>query len=229
MKRLLIAAVLALPLAATAGELPNYPFVHVSGTAYEDVMPDRGAIDFEIVGAGSAEEAAGIVAARAGEIRELMEGLGMPVDDLTIRDPRKDVRKDGVTMEVRAAVHIEVRDLSKWAALVQPLLDKPNLEGFITGMDLSERATVEAGLLTSATQNARREAEALAAGFGKKVGAVAGVSPTPLKNLTNELGLVQTNGFRGSAGPRPPRDRKEFLTPVAFRLQQTVHVLFRLR
>jgi uncharacterized protein YggE len=230
MKSFVVAAILALPLACDAAELPQYPFIHATGTASVDVAPDLGVVDFEIIADGTAEQSAQTVAARALEVRELAESLGLDADAVQATDPRKDLRKDGVTYEVRLSVHIDVKDLSKWAALTQPLLDKPNLEGFVTGFDRSDRRQIEEQLVADAIKDARHRAEVMADGFRAKVGAVTAISPAPLKNLSTALGFVPVD-FRltSGRGPRPNKERREYLNVVALKLQQSVDVVYRIK
>ncbi|MGZ3181596.1 MAG: SIMPL domain-containing protein [Telluria sp.] len=228
--KFLVAAILALPLACGAAELPQYPFIHATGTASLDVAPDLGVVDFEIIAAGAAEESARTVAARALEVRELAESLGLDADAVQATDPRRDLRKDGVSYEVRVSVHIEVKDLSKWAALTQPLLDKPNLEGFVTGFDRSDRRQLEEQLMADAIKDARHRADVMAEGFRAKVGAVTAVSPAPLKNLSTSLGFVPVDARFGTArGPRPNKERHEFLSVAALKLVQSVDVVYRIK
>ena len=37
-----------LPISALAGDLPSYPFIHATGTAYSFFTPDLGEIDFDV-------------------------------------------------------------------------------------------------------------------------------------------------------------------------------------
>lgn len=47
-----------------------------------------------------------------------------------------------------------------------PLLEKANLDGFITAFDTTRRVQVEAELTKEPVANATRKAEALGSGFG---------------------------------------------------------------
>lgn len=237
MKKLILASLVALlPFTAAAAELPAYPFIHVNGHASTVVMPDIGTVDFEIA-AVDADPAAALklVEARVEEIRALMQQFGVAEGDLEIRDIRREMKKaeaPGAPLyDIRCGVKLTVRNLSNWKAMVAPLLDKPNLDGFMTGFDSTERAKIEIELMGEAIKMARTKADGVAAGFGRKVGAVSGVSTSELKNLTRAMNLspVEFNNYRGNQERKPPANRAELVTVTTMKLMQPVDVIFRIK
>ena len=222
-----------LPSFAAAAELPAYPFIHVSGSAVTYFMPDRGEIDFEVT-AQDADPAAAlqVVAARVAEIRTLMAGVAAEGATLDVRDMRKDIKKGEPAAvpvyEIRGGVKILVRDLAKWKAIVTPLLLMPNLTGFMTAFDTSERHRVEAELMADAIKETRRRAEIIAAGFGRKVGLVTAVSSGELKNLTRSLNLSPAD-FNQRGRSREESAREELLSITALKMSQGVDVIFRMK
>lgn len=233
-KKVILCGLFALlPFAASGAELPAFPFIHVSATGTVRVMPDMGVIDFEI-SARDADPAAAmqVVATRVAEVRALMLEAGVADDSLEIRDMRKDSMKGDpsvVVYEIRCGVKVMVKDLSKWKAIVAPLLDKPNLDGFMTMFDTSQRAKVETELMGEAIKVARNKADAIAAGFGRQVGAVSGVSNSELKNMTRAMNLAPSDYSQRSAGRRDVPDRTELLMVNLLKLAQPVDVIFRIK
>ena len=237
MKKIVLASLLAmLPLVASAAELPAYPFIHVNGYGSAVVMPDVGTVEFEIA-AQDADPALALktVATRIDEIRTLMQQFGVAEADLEMRDIRRDIKKTdqpgAPIYDLRSSVKLTVRNLSNWKKMVEPLLDKPNLDGFMTGFDSSEREKIEIELMGDAIKMARRKAEGVAAGLGRKVGAVSGVSAGELKNLTRAMNLSPSefNNYRGGQERKPPADRAELVTVTSIKLQQPVDVIFRIK
>ena len=232
-KKVVLSSLLAvLPFTASAAELPSYPFIHVDGTGMMAIMPDIGEIDFEIV-ALDADPALAmkVVASRVDEVRALIKEAGMEDDSLDVRDMRKEISKADPTVmvyEIRCSVKVKIRDLSKWKAIVGPLLDKPNLDGYVTVFDSSQRPRVELELMGEAIRQARRKADGIAAGFGRKVGAVAGVSSSELKNLTRAMNLSPSDFSRGDR-QAPAPDRSELLMVTMLKLAQPVNVIFRIK
>lgn len=237
LKKMFAVAVLALaPFAASASQLPDYPFIHASGTGSTYFPPDVGELDFEVFAFDADPEAARkVVDGRIAELRALVAGLGLPEGDIDVRDVRKEIRKaeplqPGVVLyDIKCNVHIKVSDLSKWREVVAPLVNMPNLDSFITGFDTTKREQVEAELTAVAIKSAQRKAESIAAGFGRKLGAVSGVSVGDLKNLTRAMGLAVSEPLRSRSASRVMRDREGLFTITVLTLAQSVDVIFRIK
>jgi uncharacterized protein YggE len=235
-KILALAALLLAPLAASASQLPDYPFIHMAGTAKLYVAPDIGAIDFEIIAVDADPAAARqVVETRVGEVRALVEAQGLSTDGLEVRNVRQDLRKNqqGATplYEVKCVVHLDVHDLAKWAALANGLLGLQNLDGFATAFDTSERDKIEASLGAQAVRDARRKSEALVTSFGRKLGPVAAVTTGSLKNLGNAMGLVRDDySFRSNAGAQAQRvDRENIVNVTIIPMTLSVDAIFRIK
>jgi len=232
LKQLALAAALAAPVAAQASPLPAYPFVHVSAEATRYTTPNIGTIDF-LVSAVESEpgQARATIEARMEEVRTLLQEQGVPLEDLETRDVRRkpgsSKTAEATPQELRVSVHLIVRDLSKWRAVVAPLLDKPNLTGFATGFDLTERDAFEAELMVDALREARRRAEIIAKGSRRKLGAVTAVTPGGVKNLGAAMGVVRTDFSYQRSRPANVGAR-DFLSVDALKLMQPVDVVFKL-
>jgi uncharacterized protein YggE len=249
LKTTLLALTLGLALnapAARAAQLPDYPFVHVTGSAFTAVLPDIASLDFEIV-AVDADPAAGraVLEARVAEVKALMQQLGLDPEDANVREVRQSLRQGeqsqgGPTAgaplyELRCDVHINVRNITSWPALAGGLLGKPNLDGFATAFDTSTMESINDELVTQAILDARRRAEVIAAASGRRLGAVTAVTPDALKNLGTAMGLerdefrVERNSGRGGDKLQTQEaDRAQLLTIPALKLRQPVDVIFRL-
>jgi uncharacterized protein YggE len=231
------ATVLSATTPACADALPAYSFVHVSGSAFQGMMPDIGALDFEIVATDADPAAArAVLDARLGEVRALMQTLSIDPDDEQMREVRQSVKTEGQAAgaapvyELRCEIHINVRNLGNWPALAGGLLGKPNLDGFASSFDISTAEQVDDQLVSAAIADARRRAAVIAAADGRRVGAMMAVTPGELKNLSTAMGL-ERGEFRSprNSNVRPrPMDRDTLLTVQALKLSQPVDVIFRL-
>jgi len=223
---------LALPAAAQASPLPAYPFVHVSADATRHTTPNIGALDF-IIAAAEADpaQARATVETRIAEVRALLQEQGIPLEDLETRDVRREPGRNAAAeptaQELRVSVHLIVRDLSKWQAVVAPLLDKPNLVDFATSFDIVERDQIEGELMADALRDARRRAEIIARGAKRKLGAVTAVSPGGVKNVGAAVGLVRAD-FSYTRARAANVQARNFLSVDALKLVQPVDVVFRL-
>ncbi len=232
LKQLALAAALALPVAAHASPLPAYPFVHVSAEASRYTTPNIGAIDFMILALDADPALARTtIETRIAEVRALLAQQGIPLEDLETRDVRREPGKNGAAeptaQELRVSVHLIVRDLSKWRAVVTPLLDKPNLADFATSFDIVERDQFEADLMLDALRDARRRAEIIARGAKRKLGAITAVTPGGVKNLSAAIGLVRAD-VSYTRVRAPNVEARNFLSVDALKLVQPLDVVFRL-
>lgn len=225
---------------ALAAPIPDYPFVHVSGSAYVAVVPDIGSLDFEIM-AVDADPAAGraVLEDRVAEVRALMRQLSLNPDDAAVREVRQSMRKGdgaegaahGPLYELRCDMHVNVANLSAWRDLAGALLGKPNLDGFAASFDRSDMEKINDDLMVEAIRDARRRADVMAGGFGRRVGGVMAATPDALKNLSTSMGLERAEFGNGRGGDRPrpeQTDREQLLTVSALKLRQPVDVIFRL-
>jgi uncharacterized protein YggE len=234
-KLAVLALLLSSPLLAGASQLPDYPFIHASGSAALYVLPDIGEIDFEVsAGDPDPEAARAIVEQRVAAIRALMAEQGVAESDIETRDVRKEMRKGGdpaaaPSYDIKCSLHIKVSKLAGWRAIVQPLLDMPNLGGFSTTFGTSEKDKIEMQLMTEAVADARRKAEAMAAALGRKLGPAAAVSSGALKNLGRSMGLVPTDFFGAGGGQREQIKPSDFLSIDILKMAQPVDVIFRIR
>lgn len=235
MLKTLALAVALLPFCAHASNLPDYPFIHAGGEGYVMVVPDLGEIDFDISAYDPDPAAAvAVVAARVAEVRAVLaDGEGAAA---TVRDPRKEMRKSSnpdpaatPDYDIRSSVHVVVRDLGKWRPIMQALLAMPNIDRMATTFGKADRVGAEQELTAAAVSDARRRADAMAAGFGRKVGAVTAISSGQLRNLTGAVGLMPGDVYKAHAGIAPPADDKDFLAIDVLKWSQTVDMIFRIK
>ena len=227
-----------LPCHTSASQLPDYPFIHTSGSGLVRVAPDVGEIIFDISAYHDEPETARkLVEERIAAVRALVAAQSLPEADVKIRDVRKDMRKADaaepgvVRYDLKCSVQIKVSDLSKWQALVSPLINMPNLDGFTASFDVSKREEIEAELTIDAIKAARRKAEVIAAGFGRKLGPVSGVSTGELRNITRAMGMAAFEPGRSArpAAGRSEYDRDALLMVTLITMMQSVDVIFRIK
>jgi uncharacterized protein YggE len=237
-KHLVVAGLLVCsPWSVQASQLPDYPFVHASGTAFVHVLPDRGEVDFDLsVHDGEPEAARALLEARIAELRALMEQQGLGADDIEINGVRREMRKGAggdataEAYDLLCAVHIEVKDLTKWRALLQPLLAMKNLDHLSVSFSTLERDKIEMELAAQALKDAQRRADAMARGVGKRAGAATAISSGQLKNLTAAVGLQTVNDYTNSNKRQgKQQDTADLLMVSALKMSQSVDVIFRLK
>ena len=224
-------------LSASASQLPDYPFIHAVGNAYIFVAPNLGELDFEInVPEVDPEASVATALKRIDDIQQLLNTQGIGAEDVTIRGLRKEMRKQGAddVYNLRSAIHITVRDLSKWRHVVLPLLNMPNVDSLEATFGTTEREKLERDLMNLAVKDAQNKADAMASAFGKRVGTVSAISSNQLKDLSTSIGLVPGDlylrdrepGANEAHGTVNPAD---LLMIAGKRMSQSVDVVFRIK
>jgi uncharacterized protein YggE len=239
---LMAAGVLAMSAApAVASSLPDYAFAHVTGNSFRVEIPDIASLDFQIVAADADPAAArGVIEARVGEIRALMQQLSIEPDDMVVREVRQGIRKeraaDGAAVyELSADVKINLRNVANWPRLAGGVLGKANLDSFSSNFDLSTMDKVNDELVTEAIVDARRRAEVMAEASGRRLGPVMAVTTDAIKKLGTTMGLERDEfkmpraSGRGTGNQRAEDiDRETFLMVQMLKLRQSADVVFRL-
>jgi uncharacterized protein YggE len=225
-----ILALAAFGTAASASNLPEYPFAHVTGSARTYVPPDIGEIDFEIIiSDASPETAQTLMEERVAAVRAVLVAQSIPEGDIQTRNVRREMSKDGSIYALKCTVRISVRDLTKWVLVMQPLLNMPNLDGFMTAFVVTDREKVATELMTMAIKDARVKAANIALGSGRKLGEVTAVTSGQLKNITTAMGLAPSIDPYARPVNRREQSNKDFLMIEIQEFQQPVDVIFRLR
>lgn len=230
-KPILLLAFLFVPLAASASQLPEYPFIHITGSAVQFVPAELGELDFEVV-ANDADpaKARATVEERLAQIQALVQEQGLPADDVMVRDVRQNIKEGSQVYTVRCSIHLNVRDLGKWQAIAGGLVGMENLDNFATDFAPADKQQVEMDLTNEAIKDARKHAEAMALGFGRKLGQVSGVTTGALKNLTNAMGLYPTDFLNRARGGNPKRVEKSDIVGITMlRFAVAVDVIFRIK
>lgn len=225
---------------ANAADLPSFPFIHTSGSASLQVLPDIGELDFDVVMVDKDGAAAWqAVEAQTEKIRALVSELGGDKATTDVQGVPRDVDTghagsrangpdaDGQRYKVRSSIHITVRDLRIWTRLVNDILSLPGTEGFATAFSRSDRVQIESDLIAQSISDAYRRAEDIARGFGRHVGAVNAISTSPLKNVSNAIGLPTAESYRKLE--RPPQAEQDSSLIAVIKMVQSVDVIYRIK
>jgi hypothetical protein len=104
----------------------------------------------------------------------------------------------------------------------------PNLDEFGASFDTTERNKVEADLLAEALRNARKRAEGIAAGVGRKLGAASGVTTGELRNVSRAMGMAASD-MRPTPGVAVVSDAASLRSVAVIKLLQPVDVIYSLK
>lgn len=189
----------AMCAAGSAAEFPDYHFVHTSGEAFMYVTPDNSEIVFDLrTSDPNPELAFSRINERIAQLQALMAAQALP-DALSISDVKREqlAAKDGnpEAAQMKCSVRIKVDDLSKWKAVIAPVLNMPDVDKLSVFFDTTQREDIDNQLLVEASKNARKRADVIARAFGRQLTTASAISDGQLRNLTASIGLVTSNGL----------------------------------
>ena len=123
------------------------------------------------------------------------------------------------------------RQLDSLPAIENSLVGSPNIENINCRFDRTDRAVIEADLLTKAIHSAKEEADKLAGPLGRRVTAAVAVSRSPFDSIAASLGLVDQ--YSGVAPmermfKRAVASNDELLVPATIQISAKVNVLFKM-
>lgn len=236
--KILLLALLALPLVVLADGLPTQPYIYVEGSAEIKKPADLVTLSFTLSFLDADQvEANRLVQKQAAEAFALVKSYKIADADVVagslsaqeeheILDQGYPVRR-GKLLGYRVTREFEVvlRDLTRLPKLVNDIIAlKPSSFAHIAE-GLSTEKQVEDDAWDKAMANARERAEKTLKSTGAKVGKLFAVSPLPFPSITSNL--LRGEDFRMNP-PQIPQMQTEAteyrLAPVS--IAQTVHVIY---
>lgn len=221
---------------ASASSLPEYPFLFEAGQARADVAPDTALIDVGISSRGAdAAKVLDVVNASATEVFGALNRAKVRQADIESSglerslDRSLNARQEAAPMYVISRhLKVRLRDLSTWSTLMSDLARMKNIDSLNADFQTTARKSIEADLELKAAHDAEAKATRVAGAFGRKVGAVMGISEVPFDALQRTM--TEDNSGRAYAPLFiPPAGLvSEIQVPAAITLQKNVNVLFKL-
>jgi uncharacterized protein len=236
---------LAVASAATAGEIPDYPFIFVVGKADIDTPPNIATCTLLIRDRETeAVKATSSVEDRLKMVLKTLDSNKIAASDIessrvekqSLTDDSSEGKKQiGIVgYDVWRHVKFTVRQLDAVPPIEGAMLRAPNVTDFDCQFNRSDRAKVEDDLTTRALASAREQAEKMTGPLGRHVVAPVAISKVPLDSLAALFGVggdyrgleAMDRIFKRSVTAELRGD--ELLVPATIHLAMTVNVLFKM-
>jgi len=236
-----ILGILFLPCWVGASEIPDFPFVFVSGRAETEVVPDFATVTFRVEAFDiNPDKALSVVEKRSNELVSIFNRFGIEKKDImafevnkeTVRQTKDYVKLGILGYEVTRPISLTIRKLDKFDTIMTQLLNLKNITNIHTGFDTSKRKEIEAELMKQAAQKAREQAEFLSKGFGSEISGVhaISVSPEDFGNLGVAFGLGRGYGAQYSLSSRTKMEESvTVFVPNTIKIEKVVNAIFRLK
>ena len=227
---------LLIGLSASATDLPDKPFIHVTGTAFEDVKPDIAKIYFRVEFTKEThEEAFSAVNVRVTEILKLMQDCGIAASDIQSFDINTDAQRSYQSSEITGyrcyrQMFATIRNLEVYGRLVNEIHGAEGIEAFRANFESTRREEIEKRLLSAAVANSKEKAAALAEQYGATIGEVYSISDIAV-SLIPDIFMQSLPGYRRLRGAQLDlaEDAATYLIPETIRIDANIHVIFYLK
>jgi uncharacterized protein YggE len=229
---------------AFAAEIPDYPFVFAVGKADIETPPNVATCSLTLrAREQDPGKAASIVEDRLKSVLATLNTNHVASSDIQSFSIEKQVLTNENNDNERTVIKgydvwrnikFTVRQLESVAPVEVFLVRSPNVTNIDCRFDRTDRAAVEADLLTKALRSARDEAGKLAEPLGRHVTAAVAVSKVPFDSIGGSFGLGEGSAmakidrmFKKSVGTDDLRG-DELLVPSTIHMSVSVNVLFKM-
>ena len=237
---LCLIGLLAFGTTAIAADIPDYPFVFVTGNADIDTPPNIAMCSLTIRAIdqdpGKAESA---VEGRLKSILASLTGRGVAVSDMESSTIGKQMLTTQYDEKGPAAIRgydvtrglqFKVRQLSSLPGIESEFVGSPNVEQINCQFDRTDRMGLEADLLTKAIHSAKEQADKLVEPLGRHVTGAVAVSKMPFAMMASVFGI--NTRFAELSGMdrmfRKSVSQDDLLVPSAIHITVSVNVLFKM-
>jgi uncharacterized protein len=219
-----------------AGALPSGPYVIATGTATSDIAPDYAVFIFSVNGlAQTTSDASTLVDQKTAKILAVLKEDGIADDDIRASnlnvspsydyDGNKRIyRGQNVIRDFRVTLH----DLKKFSSLVQGLIDANTDEISDVDFGSSKETEIKKQNLEAAIDDARKQANYMAARAGEHVVRIYGMAPGeyssfirqdfPMEGYASQLGNIEVTGSR-------IKRTEAYIVPKSIRFSSTVTIV----
>lgn len=165
-----------------ASNLPDFPFVTVTGESVRKVTPDKVTLGFYVITFNKeAANAQKTLYQSSSMVVSVLKKHKVPIENITSFEVNKRAKRardknyndlDILGYEFRQRFEVIMDDISQYSEMTNELLNINNVEDIESRFDSSTREEVEIDLIKDAAQKAKHKAEQMSAGLGVELGGV---------------------------------------------------------
>lgn len=228
-------------MTANASNLPDFPFVLVTGEAKMKVSPDMATITFQLKSSNEDAEKALFSVGKSGrDIVTLLTKLKVKKSDIKSYALRKQVLRNRGKMygqgeitgyDVTQDFEVTLRDIEQYSFVMDSLIVMKQVNNVNIQFDVSNRQALTQSLVKNAGSDAKQKAVGLALALGSKLGNVfAATQDQGFNAFFARFGLDNPNSgnlqmmkFSERAG------NYNMFVPETIELNKTIHVVYKLK
>ncbi len=237
---LIVSLCILIAPSVSANSWPDFPIIVAEGRALLEVAPEKVDVRLEVI-AFDEDSAIAVdtVETQLGDVLAVLSRFDIPAEAITSHDLEKRIERarhdyknlDILGYNVSRSLKFELEDLAKFSDLIGALAGINNVSIKNAYFDVLDRSEHERELMNQAAEDARQQAENMAAGLGVELGDVFAVSESGYVSRTAQFALSIGDGpypmMADSASPGG-LGRSVFM-PSTIEMTQTLNVIFRIQ
>lgn len=235
-----ILALLLLSQITIASNLPDFPFIVITGEAKASIAPDRAKISFTIMQFDKdPEKALELVLTRGQETIKAARDLGIPLTNIlskqisknTVRARNSEYNQlDIQGYEVSQSYTIDITHIDNYTTLADKLVMMKNITDINASFDISTKEKVFKQLTKEAAADANRRANDLSDGMGVKVDSVFAVNEdTSFDDFFATFGLKQSFSVSAKRMDFARESSSNMFIPKTIEINKTINVIYKLK
>ena len=232
--------VLVFMASAKATTLPDFPFVTVTGTSSQQVKPDVAELGFQINTFNKVSNVANDqLSDTVMKVVNVLNKYGVEEDNITAFETNKIARRgnyqninqtDITGYEFNRVFNVTIKDLSRYANIIDELQSIDNVSNFNTNFDASNKADIEIQLISKATEKAKQKATLMAEGLGVRLDGVFAFNDTgSFTNFFATFGLSDSHSGIVMAERTSFNQGNSIFIPKYIEVSKTINVIYKIR
>lgn len=238
-----ILRVLALSLltqVAFASNLPDFPFIVITGEAKTAIAPDNAKLTFNILQFDKdSAKALETVLTRGKEAIKIARDIGIPLNSIvskqisknTIRARNSEYNQLEIQgYEVSQSYEIDISNIEKYSPLADKLIAMGNITDINAQFDISKKKEVLKQLVKEASADANRRANDLAEGMGVSVGSVYAINEdSGFENLFATFNLKQGFDMNSKRMQFASEAGSNMFVPKTIEISKSINVIYKIK
>jgi len=236
-----VALILLTTSSVMASNLPDFPFVLVTGKAKIEVAPNIAHINLSLMAYDAdPEKALATVGNRGRDIVALLNKLHVKKSDIKSYNLNKQIRRERSNSygqgkisgyEVSQRFEVALRDIKHYSLVMDKLIAMKNVNNVNINFDVTNRDELVQSLVRNAGKDAKRKAQDLAAGLDTELGSVfAATQDSSFNEFFARFGLREDNmGHIESMKMSARAGHYNMFAPETIELRKTINVVYRLK
>lgn len=229
---------MVLSLNSYSSNLPDFPFVTVTGESMKKVTPDKVTVGFYVTTFDKeAEDAQKSLNDSSNKAVSILSKYKIPLKNITSFEINKRAKRSRdkdynelaiLGYEFTQRFEVVIDNLKQYSEITNDLLSINHVENIESHFDSAAREKIEAELIKHAAQKAKLKAEQMSEGLGVELGQVFAFNDAgSFSSFFASFGIK--NETRAYAMMRSPTSSPNIFVPQYIEVKKSINVIYKLK